>query len=135
MPIEYAGKKYRFDSLVNKIKRTKPEISNPNGYVGAIEKRQHKARMLKAKLQKLSQDLTKPRRYKKTYVKPSGEFIEDENERRKAIQDKLNKGAGIGHDNATRGTTDEEQGALEKAKRDKIFQQSKVNMRKPGASL
>lgn len=138
MPIEYNGKKYRFQSLVNKIKNTKPEISNPNGYVGAIEKRQHKQAQLKAQLVKFAKELDKPKKiFKKTqYIKETGEQYEDENERRKSIQDKLNqiKGAGIGHDSAIRGTTDEEQAALEKAKRDKIFAQSKINIRKPGAS-
>jgi len=40
MPIEYNGKGYEFDALVKKIKKSKPGIQNPEGYVAAIEKRQ-----------------------------------------------------------------------------------------------
>jgi len=164
MPIEYNGKKYRFQSLVNKIKNTKPEISNPNGYVAAIEKRQNKSAQLKAKLVKLAKDIDKSKKiFKKTqYIKETGEHYDDENERRKSIQDKLNQIKGAagypitdkalntpsfkskkdlqgflgtpGHDNATRGATDAEHADLEKAKRDKQFQQTKVNVKTPGAS-
>jgi hypothetical protein len=74
MPINYQGKDYSFQGLEKKIKKSKPGIKSPGGYVHTIEERQHKAQELKTRLQRI---------------------------------------AGEGHDNATRGATDEEQKAID----------------------
>jgi len=143
MPIQYNGRKYRFSSLVNKIKNTKPEISNPNGYVATLEKRQNKQAQLKAQLQKFSKELDKKMKKKSQYNTATGEHYEDENERRQAIQDKLNKGAyqvqPLGNKNYVSATntaeSDKINAQIEKAKRDREFQQRKINIKRPGASL
>jgi vancomycin resistance protein YoaR len=142
MPIQYNGRKYRFSSLVNKIKNTKPEISNPNGYVATLEKRQNKQAQLKAQLQKFSKELDKKMKKKSQYNTATGEHYEDENERRQAIQDKLNKGAyqvqPLGNKNYVSATntaeSDKINAQIEKAKRDREFQQRKINVKRPGAS-
>jgi len=45
MPISYEGKDYEFGDLVEHIKKSKPEIKSPGGYVKKIEEAEHKARL------------------------------------------------------------------------------------------
>ncbi|MGI0056143.1 MAG: hypothetical protein ACREAK_02080, partial [Nitrosarchaeum sp.] len=48
MPIEYKGKKYEFSTLVKKIKKSKPGIKSPGGYVKSIEEHQHLSQKIAA---------------------------------------------------------------------------------------
>lgn len=57
MPIEYKGKKYEFGNLVKKIKKSKPGIKSPGGYVKSIEQKQH----LSQKIEKLKVAAGTPR--------------------------------------------------------------------------
>jgi ribosomal protein L37AE/L43A len=117
MPIEYEGKKYDFKGLENKIKKQKPGIKSPGGYVHEIEKNQHKAR-LEDILQKMAgYDNTCPRCGSKNVKK-------NEDGTRECLNCGLSptsgsKLAGVGHDNATRGATDEEQKVIDEAKKKK----------------
>src|SRR5690348_9942268 len=45
MPINYNGKDYEFGDLVEHIKKTKPEIESPGGYVKEIEMKQKGAKL------------------------------------------------------------------------------------------
>lgn len=55
MPINYKGKDYDFAELEEHIKKTKPGIESPGGYVKRIEENQHKAQQLRARLGKINQ--------------------------------------------------------------------------------
>lgn len=83
MPVKIDGKTFEsHDEAVAHLKKSKPEISDPDAYVATVE-RQEKGAKLKSRL------------------------------------------AGIGHDNATRGATDEEQKKIDEARKKK----NKINSR------
>ena len=56
MPINYDGKDYSFQELENHIKKTKPDIKSPGGYVKEIEMKEKGAR-LKGRFAVLQRDV------------------------------------------------------------------------------
>ena len=46
MPISYDDKDWEFEDLVEHIKRTKPHIKSPGGYVKTIEEKQRGGQLL-----------------------------------------------------------------------------------------
>lgn len=77
MPIEYKGKKYEFGNLVKKIKKSKPGIKSPGGYVKRIEQNQH-----------LSQKIEELKMAARFTDEPMGKEINDRLQRIKEIQAK-----------------------------------------------
>ena len=59
MPISYEGKDYSFQGLEDKIKKQKPGIKSPGGYVHSIEEKEHIAQ-LRARLQKIGKTSNGP---------------------------------------------------------------------------
>jgi len=144
MPVKILGKTYEnHDSAVQALKKSKPDISDPDAYVATVE-RQEKGAKLKnrfAVLQKevkleegKDEDVLKLKGQERPPFKSKGTGNEESSSKQqtKTKEDPVKiraktakifqKIAGVGHDNATRGATDDEQKQLESIKKKKESQ-------------